>query len=97
MQWITVAVPPHETIEEFDAVRSRFGGEPPGLEARYVGRADDGRLRIVAVWESRAHADRFFAETLGPALAAALGPEPVGMPEVVHIDVARSYAREPVG
>jgi len=29
-------------------------------------------------------------------LAKALGPEPVGRPEVIGIDVARSYVREPV-
>jgi hypothetical protein len=51
----------------------------------------------VTVWESKAHADRFFAETLGPILAKTLGPEPVGKAEIVGIDVARSYLRQPVG
>lgn len=95
MQWITVATPPFGSIEQFDKVRAQHG-EPAGLEARYVGRADDGTLRIVTLWESKAHAERFFAETLGPALAKTLGPEPVGAPEAVGIDVARSYSREPV-
>ena len=97
MQWITVATPPFGSIEQFDTVLAHTGGEPAGLEARYVGRADDGKLRVVTLWESKAHAERFFAETLGPALAKALGPEPVGAPEAVGIDVARSYVREPVG
>jgi hypothetical protein len=35
-----------------------------------------------------AGADRFSTETLGPILAMALGPEPVGRPEVIGIDVA---------
>ncbi len=96
MQWITVATPPFESIEQFDKVLARVGGDPAGLEARYVGRADDGKLRVVTLWESKAHADRFFAEALGPALATALGPEPVGAPEAVGIDVARSYVRQPV-
>lgn len=53
--------------------------------------------RILAtLWESKAHADRFLAEKLGPALGKALGPEPAGAPEVVGIEVARSYVREPV-
>ena len=68
-------------------------GEPEGLEARYVA---DGQVQIVSLWESKAHADRFFAETLPPALATALGPEPTGAPEVLGIDVARSYVRERV-
>ena len=77
-------------------MHAQQGGEPDGLEARYVGTADDGTLRIVTLWESKAHAERFFTETLGPVLAKALGPEPVGAPEAVGIDVARSYVREPV-
>ncbi len=96
MQWITVATPPFRSIEEFDAVIAQVGGEPDGLQARYVGTTSDGGLRVVTLWDSRAHAERFFAEKLGPALAKVLGPEPVGAPEVVGIDVARSYAREPV-
>ncbi len=96
MQWIAVATPPFGSIEQFDTVMAQVGGEPEGLEARYVGTAGDG-LRVVTLWESKAHADRFFAERLGPALAKALGPEPVGTPEVTGIDVARSYVRQSVG
>ena len=94
MQWITVATPPFRAIEQFDSVHTQMGEEPEGLEARYVGRAD-GELRIVSLWESKAHADRFFSETLGPVLAKALGPEPAGPGAVIEIDVARSYVCEP--
>ena len=97
MQWIAVATPPFRSIEQFDTVMANVGGEPEGLEARYVGTASDGKLRVVTLWESKADADRFFAERLGPALAKTLGPEPVGAPEVVGIDLARTYVREPVG
>jgi len=96
MQWITVATPPFTSIETFDTVLAQVGEEPDGLEARYVGTTDDGKLQVVTLWESKAHADRFYADTLGPLLANALGPEPVGAPEVTGIDVARSYAREAV-
>jgi hypothetical protein len=68
----------------------------PRVSRRYVGTDDDGKLRIVGVWESKEHADRFLAETLGPLLAKALGSEPVGRPEVIGIDVVHSYVREPV-
>lgn len=95
MQWIAVATPPFGSIEQFDRVMSQLGGEPEGLEARYVGSSDDG-LRVVTLWDSKEHADRFFAEKLGPALAKALGPEPVGRPKVLGIDVARTYLRQPV-
>ena len=95
MQWIAVVTPPFGSIEQFDAVLAQLGEEPDGLEARYVGTAS-GTLRVVTLWESKAHADRFFAERLGPALAKVLGPEPAGAPEVIGIDVVRSYVREPV-
>jgi len=95
MQWITVATPPLESLEQFDQVIANLDGPPEGLEARYAGTAD-GQVRVVTLWESKAHADRFFAETLGPALVRALGAEPHGRPEVVGIGVARSYVREPV-
>ncbi|MEU4395379.1 hypothetical protein [Kribbella sp. NPDC023855] len=92
MQWIAVATPPFNSIEQFDQVIENLGTEPEGLEARYVGSSDDG-LRVVTLWESKAHADRFMAERLGPALAKTLGPEPAGAPTVLGIDVARTYTR----
>jgi hypothetical protein len=99
MQWITVATPAFGSIEEFDTVHAQLhaqlGGEQDGLEARYVGTAEDGKLRVIALWESKAHADRFFAETLGRARTKALGAG-VGAPDVVGIDVARTYTRERV-
>lgn len=95
MQWIGVATPPYKSIEQFDQVMSQIGSEPEGLQARYVGTTDDG-LRVVTLWESKEHADRFFAEKLGPALAKVLGPQPAGLPKVLGIDVARTYTRQPV-
>src|SRR5262245_50920419 len=97
MQWMTLATPPLESVEQFDKVLAGQPAEPDGLEARYVGTTESGELRIVAVWASKAHADHFFTRTLGPALARALGPEPVGKPEVVGIAVARAYTAQPVG
>jgi len=92
MQWIAVATPPFASIDQFDKVMENIGTEPDGLEARYVGTSPDG-LRVVTLWESKAHADRFFTERLGPALAKALGPEPAGTPTVLGIDVTRTYTR----
>lgn len=93
MSWITIAKPPFTSVDQFKAVQASQAAEPDGLQARYVG-AGNGEMRIVAVWESKAHADRFFAEILGPALASALGPEPVGRPEVLGLEVAHEYVRE---
>jgi hypothetical protein len=95
MQWITVSTPPFASIDQFDKVQAEVSDDPDGLEARYVG-TTNGQLRIITLWESKAHADRFFTQTLGPVLAKVLGPEPVGAPEVVGLDVVRTYVREPV-
>jgi hypothetical protein len=94
MHWITIAVPPFNSIETFDAVRDRLGVEPEGLLARWVGTVDGG-VRVVMVWRSRAHADHFFAHRLGPALAATLGPEPAGAPTVTAFEAQRTYRAEP--
>ena len=91
MQWITIGTP-SLSIEQIETVLAQVG-VPDGLEARYVGTAD-GQLRIVSLWESKAHADLYFAETLPPVLTKVLGPEPVGAPQVVGIEVARTYVRE---
>jgi hypothetical protein len=97
MQWMTIATSPLESVEQFDLLLAAQAAEPDGLDARYVGTAENGQVRIVAVWESKAHADQFFTQTLGPALAKLLGPEPAGKPDVVGIAVARAYTAQPVG
>lgn len=91
MQWITVGTPPFTSIDQFDKVTAQFD-TPEGLQARYVG-TTDGELRVISLWESKEHADRFFADTLAPALTKVLSPEPVGRPETVGIDVERVYVR----
>jgi hypothetical protein len=94
--WIAIGTPPFTSIETFDAVCARFGGEPAGLLGRYAGTVGD-ELRIVMVWASKDAADSFFVDTLGPALAAVLGPEPSGRPTIVGFEAQRTYERELVG
>lgn len=97
MHWITVATPSFASLEQVDQVLAQLDGPPDGLQARYVGTASDGELRIVSFWESKAHADRFFTEKLGPVIATVLGPEAVGASQLVGIEVARTYVGEPIG
>jgi hypothetical protein len=97
MQWMTIATSPLESVEQFDVLLAGQTAEPDGLRARYVGTSENGQLRVVALWESKAHADQFFTQKLGPALAKVLGPEPAGRPDVVGIAVARTYTAQPVG
>jgi hypothetical protein len=98
MPYILVATPSYDSVETFDAVIAKLGEAPEGLLERHVGPATDGRLRVVSVWESKAHADRFHGSgRLGSAIAQVLGPEPAGSPDMLGIEVARSFARQPVG
>lgn len=94
--WISLGTPPVSSLDQVDAVFFAMHGAPDGLESRYVGTTPDGEIRIVSVWESRAHADRFFADVLGPTIAWVLGSEYVNAAEVVGIDVARCDVRQPV-
>ena len=95
--WITVATPPFGSIERFDEVVARVGERPDGMLARYAGATEDGSLRVISLWESKAHADRFMTERLGPALATVLGPEPAGTPQALGVEVSRAYTPEAVG
>ena len=77
--WLTIATPPTQSLEKLDQMMGSL--TPDGLRARYACQAD-GKFQVIAVWDSKEHADRFFHETLGPVIARVLGPEPSGAPAV---------------
>jgi hypothetical protein len=86
--WLTIATPPTQSLEQLD--KALNSGIPDGLRARYACQAD-GEFRVIAVWESKEHADHFFREVLGPVLARVLGPEPSGAPAVSGMEVLREF------
>lgn len=86
--WLTIATPPTKSLEQLD--KAMGATVPDGLRARYACQAD-GEFRIIAVWESQDHADRFFREVLGPILARVLGPTPAGAPAVSGMEVLREF------
>ena len=73
---------PYVAITEFDAawdthlkIDAAVGDAPAdGLIVHTAGPSDAG-TRVVDVWESKEHADRFFRDRILPALAA-VGVEP---------------------
>ncbi len=89
MTYLTIAKPAFGTLDGFQKIMSVQPNEPEGLQARYVADVGDG-IRVVAVWESKQHAERFLEERLAPALASAFD-EPQGRPEVLQGEVANSY------
>jgi hypothetical protein len=58
---------------------------PEGMIARCTGMSDRG-LTITAVWESKAHADRFSAEVLMPTIRATLGEAADAPAEVLVLE-----------
>src|SRR5215813_3518376 len=68
MAYATVTHSPTTTMHEFQAVNAEIGDEQPeGRLLLVVGHSADG-LHIIDVWATQAHADRFVAERLYPAL-----------------------------
>ena len=66
MTYVTVVDDsPAGTVENLDKLMTDILPEPDGLAARYAGMVD-GRLCIVAVWDSREHAESFLHQRLGP-------------------------------
>jgi hypothetical protein len=62
------------TPDEYDQVRSNVGiGEaaPSGAKFHVAAKGDDGKIRIVEVWDSRDEAERFTEERVRPAREAA--------------------------
>ena len=52
----------------------------------------DGRLRVVDIWQTREHFDRFVQERLQAAMGEALGDR-AEAPEVTEIEVHTFYSR----
>lgn len=93
MEYITIADWPGGSVSVFEEELTneidRRGGDPGGLLARYVGEHNQG-LRIVAVWESQAAAEGFFA-SFPEAAAKRLAPASGGVPSVAALTSLNSY------
>jgi hypothetical protein len=74
--------------EQYEAVNEKLdaqGDPPPGLVVHAAGQGEDGRWRIIEVWESRDQFDRFNEERLTPAIAEVTGMPAEQTPEAEHI------------
>lgn len=94
MSYVTVVDDsPAGTIENLDRLMTEILPEPDGLVARYAGTVD-GKLSVVAVWDSREHAETFMKRDLGPGLRQLLGAAaPQSPPRSVGIEVEHSWVR----
>ena len=93
MTYVTVVDDsPAGSIENLDKLMSDILAEPDGLAARYAGMVD-GKLCLVAIWDSREHAETFMTTRLGPGLRQLLGAAPVRPPDMLGIEVEHCYVR----
>jgi hypothetical protein len=93
MSIMSIATPPVAGKEGVERVIAALGGEPEGLQARFI-IGSEGGVKVVAVWESLEHLERFSKEKLGPALAQVMG-EPTGTPDFESYEVLASYVATP--
>jgi hypothetical protein len=89
MEWITIADWPGGTLAVFEELSAKRGTAPEGILARYVGE-EGGGLRVVAVWESKEAAERFFT-SMPEEHAKRLAPASGGLPSVTTLASQNSY------
>jgi hypothetical protein len=76
---MTFATDGRDVLDLYDKANAKMhtvGEAPAGLIFHWAAKTERGDLRIVDVWESREHFDRFFGERLGPASAELQLPKP---------------------
>jgi hypothetical protein len=74
------------TPEQYDQVRSRLGtgdSPPPGASLHIGALGEDGKIRVIEVWDSREQAEEFGEKVRG--IRQELGFE--GQPEIQYFEV----------
>lgn len=75
---------PGATLEQYDEVDRKLGAEvPEGAHLHIAGLTDDG-LKVIEVWDSPEHIERYMEAGLGQALEEAQVPEPTVTEFEVH-------------
>ncbi len=75
---------PGATLDQYDQVNEQLGSEKPeGVHLHVAGKTDEG-LRVIEVWDSPEHIDKYMASGLGQALEEAGIPEPAITEFEVH-------------
>lgn len=77
------------TPEQYDRVRETTGvgpdNPPPGGRVHIAARGDDGKIRVIEVWDSKEQAERWSEENVRPAREEA-APD-VGDPTITYFEV----------
>jgi hypothetical protein len=89
MAIVRILSPEAVTYEIYQQVSDKLdaeGGLPEGLIIHTASEVD-GKLKIVDVWESEEHAQRFGEQRLGPAIMEVAGEEVGGPPRPDQIEI----------
>ena len=89
MPIVRIVSPREVTYGIYEQVDAKLGVEsnPPEGLIMHSASVVDGKLKIVDVWESEEHAERFGAERLGPAIMEVAGEQVGGPPEPGQIEI----------
>ena len=75
---------PGATVEQYDQVSDKLGSDKPdGVHAHIAG-ASDGGIRVIEVWDSTDHIDRYMQSGLAEAMQEAGIPQPTITDFEVH-------------
>jgi len=98
MRYLTTVAFQGPTMDDYWRFRQGYAGEPiNGLIVQVGGAANDG-MRIISIWESKAHHDRFITERLHQVLQTARHPGGMVTDFAVNhllIGPAMPHARQP--
>jgi hypothetical protein len=89
MAIVRILSPEAVTYEIYEQVSDKLNAQgdlPEGLIV-HTASVVDGKLKIVDVWESEEHAQRFGEERLGPAIVEVAGEEVGGPPRPDQIEI----------
>ena len=81
-------LPQQVSQEQYEAVNEKLNaqGDPPaGLRFHAAGQGEDGRWRIIEVWDSRSQFDDFNEQRLTPAISEVSGAPADQIPAAEHI------------
>ncbi|HZT92209.1 MAG TPA: hypothetical protein VFA05_09235 [Gaiellaceae bacterium] len=77
------------TPEQYDQVRERVGvgpdNPPPGGRVHIAAQGEDGKIRVIEVWDSREQAEQWTEQKVRPSRQA-VAPD-VGEPTITYYDV----------
>ena len=89
MAIVRIVSPREITWDLYNQVQAKLDaeGDPPEGLIVHTAVDNDGRPRIIDIWESEEHAERFGQERLGPAIMEIAGDQVGGPPEPDQVEI----------